>query len=136
MARYLVVANLTLGGDHLLEALRERVARGSCDLHVLVPAAPAANTWHSHAEEEDTAAARERLDQAIERFSALGCEVTGEVGDVRPVEAIGDVLRRDPRFDEIILSTLPPGPSRWLGMDLPKRVERAFDLDVTHVISD
>ncbi len=35
--------------------------------------------------------------------------------------AIGDALR-DQLFDEIILSTLPPGLSRWLKMDLPSRV--------------
>jgi hypothetical protein len=34
----------------------------------------------------------------------------------------------------VILSTLPPGPSRWLGMDLPHRVERRFGVPVTHVV--
>ena len=38
-------------------------------------------------------------------------------------------------FDEIILSTLPPGVSRWLKQDLPHRVERDFNLPVTHVIA-
>jgi hypothetical protein len=41
-------------------------------------------------------------------------------------------LRLD-RFDEIIISTLPPGVSRWLGMDLPSRAERKFKLPVTTV---
>ncbi len=38
-------------------------------------------------------------------------------------------------FDEIIISTLPSGISRWLGMDLPHRVERQFKLPVTTVIA-
>jgi hypothetical protein len=35
---YLVVANQTLGGDQLLEQLRERMEAGPCHFHVLVPA--------------------------------------------------------------------------------------------------
>jgi hypothetical protein len=36
----------------------------------------------------------------------------------------------------MVLSTLPPGVSRWLGMDLVSRVERAVDLPVTHIIAE
>jgi hypothetical protein len=36
----LVVANQTLGGDQLLEQLRERMEAGPCHFHVLVPATP------------------------------------------------------------------------------------------------
>jgi hypothetical protein len=49
------------------------------------------------------------------------------------VRAIDDVLL-DRRYDEIILSTLPPGVSRWLKLDLPRRVEQRFALPVTTVI--
>jgi hypothetical protein len=38
--RYLVVANQTLGGDQLLEKLRERMEAGPAHFHVLVPATP------------------------------------------------------------------------------------------------
>jgi hypothetical protein len=55
------------------------------------------------------------------------------VGDERPIQAIADVLMCEP-FDEIILSTLPPGMSRWLKMDLPHRVEAVYGLPVTHII--
>jgi GABA permease len=70
------------------------------------------------------------------RFRELGAEVDGEVGAPSPVEAIGDAIRAVGRFDEIILSTLPPGPSRWLRLDLPHRVERAYNLPVTHLVAD
>ncbi|MPZ88968.1 MAG: hypothetical protein GEU81_13025 [Nitriliruptorales bacterium] len=137
MARYLVVANLTLVGEHLLDALRERARRGRTEIYVVVPAAPDPASWRSRAHEEDLRQARQRLETALERFRALGSqvEVDGEVGDARPPEAIGDVLREHPPFDELILSTLPPGPSRWLGMDLPRRIERAFDVPMTHVVA-
>jgi hypothetical protein len=42
MRRYLVVANQTLGGEELWAAIRERIARGDCHFHLVVPATPAA----------------------------------------------------------------------------------------------
>lgn len=134
MQRYLVVANQTLGGEHLMERLRASVAAGPCRLHVLVPASTDPNMW-THEQAHARAAAAERLETALERFRALGVEVSGEVGDVRPLDAILDVLAREP-FDEVILSTLPPGISRWLRMDLVRRVERAVDIPVTHLVAE
>ena len=78
---------------------------------------------------------------AIERLSAhprnsrthpLGAEVDGDVGDANPVKAIEDALSRR-KYDEIILSTLPSGVSRWLGQDLPHKVTRKFKGPVTVV---
>jgi hypothetical protein len=60
--------------------------------------------------------------------------VTGEVGDGRPLQAIDDVLSREP-FDEIVLSTLPPRLSRWMKLNLVQRVESAYGLPVRHVIA-
>jgi hypothetical protein len=37
------------------------------------------------------------------------------------------------QFDEIILSTLPAGISRWLALDLPHRIRRKFDIPLTVV---
>ena len=42
----------------------------------------------------------------------------------------------DRAVDEIILSTLPPGLSRWLALDLPSKVRARFDIPVTHVIGE
>jgi len=132
MRRYLVVANRTLGGDHLTAKVRECVAAGPCEFHVLVPAS------HNHdftwTEGGDRAAAEARLAEAMARLRASGAEITGEVGDTNPIEAIGDALRRD-KFDEIILSTLPPGISRWLRQDLPARVNKQFRLPVQHIVA-
>ena len=132
MRRYLVVANQTLGGEHLAEKVREYVAAGAAQFHILVPAThPEHLTW---TEGQAKAMAQHRLDEALVRFRELGATADGEVGDDSPLRAIGDVLRRE-QFDEIILSTLPPGPSRWLKQDLPHRVVRTFNLPVTHVVA-
>jgi hypothetical protein len=132
MHRYLVVANQTLGGSHLEQAVRDRVAQGECTFHIVVPATRPADhlVW---TEGEAHEIARERLEQAMEWFKAHGASCTAEIGDARPMLAIGDALVAD-RFDEIILSTLPIGMSRWLRQDLPARVRREFGVPVTHVI--
>ena len=38
-------------------------------------------------------------------------------------------------FDEIVVSTLPTGSSRWLGLDLPRRLEKLTSVPVRHVVS-
>jgi hypothetical protein len=132
--RYLVVANQTLAGEHLVKEIRARLSAGPCLFHVLVPAtAPGDHAvW---TEGEAHAIAQRNLDQALETFRKLGADADGEIGDENPLGAIGDVLREQ-EFDEIILSTLPAGVSRWLKQDLVSRVERSFAVPVTHVVGD
>jgi hypothetical protein len=129
--RYLVVANQTLGGDHLLSLLRE-LSQQPSSFHVLVPATPPRD--HLWTEGEARKTAHRRLDDALERFRSVGVEATGEVGDERPLQAIDDVLQRED-VDEIVLSTFPPGMSRWLRLDLPHRVTATYGLPVRHVIA-
>lgn len=134
MPRYLVVANQTLGGNELVSQVRKRLQAGSCSFYIVVPATPPRDqlTW---TEGEALVIAESRLEDAKTTFKDLGAEVDGEVGDGNPVDAIKDVLSRH-EFDEVIVSTFPPGLSRWLGQDLPHRVERNFGLPVTHVVTE
>ena len=53
----------------------------------------------------------------------------------RPWEAVGDELQARPGYDRIVLSTFPPGVSRWLKGNLPAILERRFRLPVDHVTS-
>ena len=132
--RVLVVANQTACGDELLEAVQARMVAGPCRFTLLVPATHP----HEHAtwtEGEARAIARRRMEEAITRFTEIGAEVDGVVGDASPVRAIDDVLIDNPHH-EIVLSTLPPGISRWLRLDLPQRVGQRFGLPVTTIISE
>jgi len=134
MRRYLVVANRTLGGAALAAFVKERVASEPCVFHIVVPAArPKGDAVWTEGEARDVA--RRRLDTAQRWFEDSGAQVTGEVGDQQPLLAIGDALIAQP-FDEIVLSTLPAGASRWLKVDLPARVRRAYGIPVTHVVAD
>ena len=66
MGRYLVVANKTLAGGHLVSTLRKLSAREPCHFHVLVPATPP--PYHMWTEGEARGIAQRRLDTALERF--------------------------------------------------------------------
>jgi hypothetical protein len=132
--KILLVANQTAGGKHLRELVRERMAEAPSRFTLLVPASPPHSglTW---TESEAGALAEWRMNDALTKLRNDGAEIDGIVGDARPMDAIADVLRDDD-FHEIILSTLPPGPSRWLKQDLPRRVGRTFGIPVTHVVGD
>jgi hypothetical protein len=130
--RCLIVANQTLGGHELLAEVVARHESDPREFHIVVPASHGHGTWtEGHA----VAQARDALDHAIVHFRDAGLEVTGEVGDENPALAVGDALRRE-HFDEIIVSTLPLGPSRWMKRDLPKRLAREHNLPVTHVVAE
>ena len=117
----LVVANVTATSDELLQALKERSEKGACRFTLLIPASGAE--------------ARERLGTALERMREAGLEnVEGQVGDPDPVVAANEAW--DPmKFDEIVVSTLPTGSSRWLGVDLPHRLQKLTGVPVRHVVS-
>ncbi|HZN13054.1 MAG TPA: hypothetical protein VFB78_02200 [Acidimicrobiales bacterium] len=133
MRRYLVVANLTVTEPHLLHKVRDCMAAGEASFHIVVPASPPAGaTW---TESRSRSEAQTRLDAGLDAFGRLGANATGEVGDPNPVDAVGDeLLKAD--YDEIILSTLPAGPSRWLKQDVVSRMQRRFDVPITHVAAD
>ncbi|MGH9038695.1 MAG: hypothetical protein ACRDZ3_00530 [Acidimicrobiia bacterium] len=131
MARYLVVANQTLGAEALAEKIRQCLAEEPTTFHIVVPACHSRDSaWitegHDHAEAE------KRLAAALARFRDLGAEADGEVGDASPVLAIQDALLAG-SYDGVILSTLPAGMSRWLRKDLPHRIEHKLGIKVIHV---
>ena len=134
MRRYLIVGNQTLASDRLAEKVQDVLAAGPAEIHVVVPATPTHEhlTWTEGAAHE---VAERNLEAAITLFSELGAEVNGEVGDAHPIEAIRAALQGQP-FDEIILSTLPLGLSRWVKQDLPRRGRREFGLPVSHVVGE
>ena len=134
MRRYLVVANQTLAAEPLVSRVRQLARAAPSSFHVVVTATPPRD--HLWTEGEARATARSRLDAAPARFAELGTEVEGEVGDANPMLAIGDALRDHGPFDEIVISTLPKGLSKWLKLDLPHRVEASFGLRVTRVVEE
>jgi hypothetical protein len=130
--RVLVVANRTAATPALIEAVRERAARGRCTFTLLVP-----NTAHGlhrvvDPEDQERTEAQETLELAVPLLEdAAGSLVEGMIGDPEPLAAIQDAVNLH-GFDEIIISTLPKTFSRWLRLDLPHKAA-GLGLPVTTV---
>ncbi|MGZ4235489.1 MAG: hypothetical protein ACXVHB_19435 [Solirubrobacteraceae bacterium] len=134
MKTILVVANETLGGKSLLDAVRTRAAEGDVRFVICVPQ----NRPRSGLVVYDDAvfdAAQVRVDLALEFIRAEHIQAIGEVGDPDPYTATIDAVHAY-RPSEIIISTYPETRSGWLRRDLIDRVRDATGLPVEHVIAD
>jgi hypothetical protein len=128
----LVVAHQTAATPGLLDAVRERSQRGPVRFHLVVPRQP--HGIHKLVDPQDASEeeAQRVLEVALPKLSeAAGADVTGSVGDPEPLMAIHDAVNLG-GYDEIIISTLPLGLSRWLKLDLVSKA-RGLGLPVTHV---
>jgi hypothetical protein len=124
-ARVLIVANRTAATQALIEAARERAARGPCDFTLLVP-----QLISEEAFGEDEA--RMTIELAIPLLQeAADGDVPAVIGTSDAMLAVERVLVHQ-KFDEVIVSTLPERVSHWLKRDLPTRIER-LGLPVTVV---
>ena len=134
MRSYLIVANQTLTSQSLTEAITSRLAEGPVRTHVVVPLSPVGGrlTWD---EDESRTIAQGRLDEVVARLREMGAEADGEIGDRDPVMAVRDALRGR-EIDEVIVSTLPKGMSRWLGEDVPSRLRDSVPVPVTVVTQE
>jgi nucleotide-binding universal stress UspA family protein len=145
MARYLVVANQTLGGEQLTAKLDELVAAEPCTFRYLVPVTdteglhqwdyPPVDRVIPDAHQIAAALAEGRLENELGRLRRAGVEASGEVAEALPLDRAQELLREE-HFDGVVVSTLPRRLSRWLVMDLPHRIARLSDVPVTHVVSD
>jgi nucleotide-binding universal stress UspA family protein len=132
--KVLVVANQTVFGSPLRDAMTSIRSRSPAVFVLLVPATPRPDSlvWEESEVWRETEA---YVQKAVAALRASGADVSGRVGAGRPYEAVMDLLREE-KFDEVIISTLPSPVSVWLGIDLPNRVRRDSGLPVTHVVFD
>ncbi len=121
----LVVANVTANSPELVDTLKLRGERGSTSFSLIVPAPPF---------EGGRAAAIQRVSEAVVSLRDLGLDVQGAIAGGDPVVAVAEAWS-PAQYDEIIISTLPVGYSRWLRADLPRRIEKLTGALVTHVIA-
>jgi len=131
-ARVLVVANKTAATPGLLEAVRERAAKGPCEFTLLVPNATHGLHKLVDPEDQEQTEAETTIALAIPLLEeAAGRPVDAMVGVPEPLAAIQDAVNLH-GFDEVIISTLPTRVSKWLRLDLPHKVA-GLGLPVTTV---
>jgi hypothetical protein len=141
MRDVLVVADETVGGEDLLEAVTGRLAAGPCAFGLLVPAIPPRDVARAVAasdgqltvsENDPTELTHRRLGTARHWLSRNGAIVHGPVGDSDRLRAIPDVLKHR-HFEEIIIATPPGRVPHWFHRDLAKKVRNKANLAVEEV---
>ena len=134
MRTILVIANETLGGRPLLEAVMRRAKEEQTHFVVCVPRT---RPRHGNIIYDDAVfqTAQVRIDLARAVMREEGIDVVGEVGDPDPYTAAMDAIAEH-RPDEIIISTFPATSSGWMRRDLIERVGEATGLPVHHVVAD
>jgi hypothetical protein len=136
MKHVLVIANETVAGQSLIDALQQR----KDDEPLVTVIAPVNQPREGYVVYEDTrrASAGRRLDKTLETLREDGIKASGYVVDADPVAAVRDALvQLEPKPDEIVVSTHPRQRSGWLRRDVVERIRRAAGgLPVEHVVVD
>jgi hypothetical protein len=137
VSHILVVANETVTGPSLIEALKRRAADGADLVTVLAPVS------HPHAgyvvyEDTRRAAAGRRLDRTLSALREAGVTAHGLVVEADPADAVRDAIAMlDPKPTVIVVSTHPKEQSGWLRRNVIDRVrDAAGGLPVEHVVVD
>jgi hypothetical protein len=138
MSNVLVIANETVAGQGLIDAVEARAAAGQADLVTVI--APVNRPESGYVVYEDTrrAAAGRRLDRTLVALREAGVKAHGVVVDADPADAVRDAMAMlEPRPDYIIVSTHPKEKSGWLRRKVIDRVRSvAGDVPVEHVVVD
>ena len=133
----LVVANETVAGRSLIDALKRRSEEGSIRVTVLCPVNQPREGYVIY---EDTrhAAAQRRLEHTLRLLREASIAAHGFVVESDPVEAVRDALAQlEPAPDEIVVSTHPEQRSGWLRRDVVERIQGAAKgLPLEHVVVD
>jgi len=138
LSHVLVVANETVAGRGLIEALERRAGEGGVELITVL--APVNNPRDGYVVYEDTrrAAAGRRLDRTLEVLRAEKIPAHGMVVEADPADAVRDALNQlEPPPTEILVSTHPLPKSGWLRKNVLDRIRAdAPDLPVEHIVVD
>lgn len=131
----LVLANETVGGKALLDAVKRRAADGPIRVTVVCPQNDPRAGYVVY-EESRRSSAERRLRRTLDLLHQEGIAARGAVVDPDPLQALRDAVHQY-RPDEIIISTHPGQvKSSWLRAGLVDRARKATDLPVEHVEVD
>ena len=132
----LVVANETLVGVELLDAVRRRAEQGPIRAVVVAPVNDPQSGYVVYRNSRRASAGR-RVDRLVADLRASGIPAYGDVFEGGPLPAVQDILALEP-IDELIVSTHPKETSGWLRKRnvLDELRKLAGDRPFVHVVSD
>jgi hypothetical protein len=134
VSHLLVVANETVTGPSLIEAVKRRAPE------LVTVLAPVSHPHEGYVVYEDTrrAAAGRRLDRTLASLREAGITAHGLVVESEPADAVRDAIAQlEPKPTEIIVSTHPEEQSGWLRRKVIDRVrDAAGGLPVEHIVVD
>jgi molybdopterin-guanine dinucleotide biosynthesis protein A len=133
----LVLANETVAGRTLLQAIEERAGEGPIRVTVVSPQNDPRAGYVVYEDSRRSSADR-RLRRTLDLLHEAGIAARGAIVDPDPLQALRDALHQYAPVDEIIISTHPGAVrSSWLRGGLVDRAQKvAKDIPVTHVEVD
>lgn len=138
MSHILVVANETVAGRGLIDAVKAKAAEQ--DVELVTVLAPVTRPRSGYVVYEDTrrAAAGRRLDRTLAALREAGIPAHGLVVETEPDDAVRDAIATlDPKPTDIILSTHPVEKSGWIRKNVVDRVRKAAgEIPVQHIVTE
>lgn len=133
--KVLVVANETLTGDELIEAVRRHAEGGDALVRVIAPVNVPREGYVVYDDTRRASAGR-RLERTLDKLREAGIQAIGDVIDCEPLTAVEDAIAQE-QPDELIVSTHPEAKSGWRRRNLLDEIRRvAGEIPVEHVVSD
>ncbi len=131
----LVLANETVAGKTLLDAIQERAAGRATRITVISPQNDSRAGYVVY-EDSRRSSAERRLRRTLDLLHEAGIAARGAVVDPDPLQALRDaLLEYEP--DEVIVSTHAQERSGWLRGNLIDRARKvAGDIPLEHVVVD
>jgi hypothetical protein len=131
----LALANETVAGRSLIDALEHRAKEGPVRITVVCPI-NAPREGYVVYEDTRRAAAGRRLDRTLAALQAAGISAHGLVVDTDPLNALRDAIAQL-QPDEVIVSTHPQLRSGWMRRNLVDQMRKAAgSRSFEHVVTD
>jgi phosphopantetheine adenylyltransferase len=135
MRNVLVIANETVAGRTLLQALERRAGEDELRVTVICPINQPREGYVVYLDTRRAAAGR-RLEKTLDVLRSEGISAHGLVVDSGPVDALRDAIAQL-QPDEVIVSTHPQQRSGWLRRNYVDQMRRiAEPLPFEHVVVD
>jgi hypothetical protein len=133
--RLLVVANETVAGKPLIEAVKRHAARSRESVTVLCPVNQPSEGYVVYVDTRRAAAGR-RLEKTLRQLRDAGVKAHGFVVESGPLDAVRDELAQN-SYDAIIVSTHPQSRSGWLRRNVVEQLRKQVGaIPLEHVVVD